>query len=580
MRRRIAVRRRRRGLVCVLALAVIVASAPTAAAASGTARGSTSPRILGATPGDAPVEFDLVLDVPDEAELHAFVARVNDPKSPDYHRYLTPDEIGRRFGISDAALTRVESWVTSMGMHVVEGYPQRTSLRVAGTAATVNRAFHVQLIDRMDPATHERYHAPRGDAAVPRALAGAVDAIAGLDTRPLDHLAPRVAPRAGLSSCQSDPQCYSPERLARTFDFAGIHADGMQGQGETVAVIMDGKVSDQDIDQWATSAGLANVEPVKRITVGGGPDADEANSAESIAEGTMDVETVLAVAPKAQVLYYFAPLDAFGDAVDAVVQDKAANVVTYSAGACDEARLSNPDARAARTRDARAVEKAAGVGVNVLVSSGDSGAYTCSRSNPDDWRVTGTSPSDFPYTLSVGGTFVERRPDGTYVDEAAWEWPFANAGTGGGLNPVDDRPAWQRGPGVDNASSNGKRQFPDVAAPADPLSGWYIVVNGKPSEAGGTSASSPFWAGLLALYDEMAKRAGMQGIGLVAPTLYAVAAAAEPDTVFHDVVRGGNLFYEATPGWDYATGLGTPIGSKLGAAIVEYLKAHPGAPTT
>jgi len=220
------------------------------------------------------------------------------------------------------------------------------------------------------------------------------------------------------------------------------------------------------------------------------------------------------------------------------------------------------------------VKAAVAAGVNVFVSSGDSGAFACSRFDLKDWRPTGGNPSDFPYAVSVGGTFLERGPNGDYVDEAAWEWPLTNSGTGGGLNPLDARPVWQKGPGVDNSFSNGKRQFPDVAAPADPYSGWYIVVGGKGSSAGGTSASSPFWAGLAALYEQMAGQAGLPGLGFLTPTLYAVAAASPPDTVFHDIVRGGNLFYETTPGWDYATGLGTPIASDLGDAIIAYLRAN------
>ena len=195
--------------------------------------------------------------------------------------------------------------------------------------------------------------------------------------------------------------------------------------------------------------------------------------------------------------------------MNAVVRDGRATIATYSAGGCDEQWLASRDSRAVRMSDARAVKAAAAAGVNVFVSSGDNGAFACSRFDLKDWRPTGGNPSDFPYTVSVGGTYLERGPDGKYVDEAAWEWPLTNSGTGGGLNPLDARPVWQQGPGVDNQYSNGKRQFPDISAPADPYTGWYIVVGGEGSTAGGTSASSPFWAGLAALYEQMAKEAGL-----------------------------------------------------------------------
>ena len=540
---------------------------------------ATPGRSLGPTPPAERIEFDLLLSVPHEAALDAFVDRVNDPASPDYHHYATAEQIGERFGLSDADLARVNAWLTTAGLEVVESFPQRTTLRVAGPARVVNRLFHVELIDRVDPVSHERYHEPRGDAVVPLVVADAVRAVAGLNTRPVVRPAPRTVPLATTeSTCRTDAACFTPDKLARTFDITTLHDQGMHGEGEYVAIIMDGKVSDSDLKQWANAVGAAGVPAIERVTVGSGPSDKESSSPESISEGTMDVETVQAIAPHAKVLYFSAPLTAFGDAVNAVVRDGRAHIATYSAGGCDEMWLADKDARAVRLADAQAVKDAVAAGVNVFASSGDNGAFTCSRFDLKNWKPTGDNPADFPFTVSVGGTFLEREPDGKYVDEAAWEWPLTNSGTGGGLNPLDDRPSWQQGPGVDNSFSNGKRQYPDVAAPSDPYTGWYIVVGGEASSAGGTSAASPFWAGLAALYDQMARKAGLGGLGFLTPTLYAVAAANPPNTVFHDIVRGGNLFYETTPGWDYATGLGTPISSKLGDAIVAYIKSHQPGP--
>ncbi len=564
-------------MLVVLVVLVVVGTLTPAIADARESQRVARGRSLDSTPPNERVEFDLVLSIPHEADLDAFVDRVNDPASPDYHHYATPEQIGRRFGLSDVDLDRVNTWLANAGLDVVESFPQRTTLRVAGPARVVNRLFHVKLIDRVDPLSHARYHEPRGDAAVPLAVADAVQAVAGLNTRPVMRPAPRTVPldTAG-STCQQDAACFTPDKLARAFDITPLHDRGMQGEGEYVAVIMDGKVSDSDLKQWADTVGATGVPAIERVTVGSGPSEKESSSPESTSEGTMDVETVQAIAPHAKVLYFSAPLIAFGDAVSAVVADGRAHIATYSAGGCDEAWLADKDARAVRLADARAVKDAVAAGVNVFASSGDNGAFACSRFNLKDWRPTGSNPSDFPFTVSVGGTFLDRGPDGQYVDEAAWEWPLLNAGTGGGLNPLDDRPSWQEGPGVDNQFSNGKRQYPDVAAPADPYTGWYIVVGGHGSSAGGTSASSPFWAGLAALYEQMAKKAGLDGLGFLTPTLYAVSAASSSDTVFHDIVRGGNLFYETTPGWDYATGLGTPIATKLGDAVVAYLLSnHP-----
>ena len=148
----------------------------------------------GPTPSNERVEFDLVLSMPHEADLDAFVDRVNDPASPDYHHYATPEEIGQRFGLSDVALARVDAWLANAGLEVVESFPQRTALRVAGPARVVSRLFHVKLIDRIDPSSHLRYHEPRGDAVVPLPVADAVQAVAGLNTRPIVRPSPKTVP--------------------------------------------------------------------------------------------------------------------------------------------------------------------------------------------------------------------------------------------------------------------------------------------------------------------------------------------------------------------------------------------------
>jgi kumamolisin len=335
-----------------------------------------------------------------------------------------------------------------------------------------------------------------------------------------------------------------------------------------VAVIMDGPVSEDDLKQFQKMNGLSGVPPIERITVGSGPDEDERNDPIARDEATMDVETIQAIAPHAHVLYFFASLGAFGDAVDAVVRDGRAKIITYSAGGCDD------DSSFSRSADNAALKDANGVGVNVFISSGDRGAFNCLPFNATNFDVVASEPSDSPFAISVGGTYLERAANGTYIDEAAWVEPLTNWGTGGGLAFNLARPSWQRGPGVDNRYSTGKRQEPDVSAPADPESGWLLVVRGEEDRSGGTSASSPFWAGLTALFQQMAQQADVNKLGFLNPTLYALAAANAPGTLFHDIVRGDNLVYETTPGWDFATGLGSPIASKLGDAIVDYLRQH------
>ena len=562
-----AVTRVRVALIALVALVTLVVALTSVALSPAIARAEPRVRTLGVTPPGERVEFDVVLRYRQD-ELDAFLTRVNDPRSSDYHQYADADEIGRRFGISDEGIARVVAWLDENGLRVVETFPQRTTMRVAGPAASVDTMLQVTLVDRFDRRSQQRYHRPRGNPRVPLALADVVESVAGLDTRPVLRPVLAVAPRGAGSACSKSDSCLTPDKLNRSFDITALHDRGIRGEGEYVAVIMDGPVSDADLRQFQRTGGLDGVPPIERITVGSGPSASESGKPIARAEATMDVETVQAVAPRANILYFYASLGAFGDAVNAVLRDGRAKIITFSAGGCDDGTTVN-------IPDERALQAANAAGVNVFASSGDHGAFNCLAFDPNDFRPTASEPSDSSLVISVGATFLERKADGTYVDESAWVEPLDNWGTGGALNPGARRPSWQVGPGVDNKYSNGKRQEPDVSAPGDPESGWMIVVDGEEQRAGGTSASSPFWAGVTSLFGQMAHQAHLFGLGYLNPTLYALAASNPSNTLFHDVVRGDNLLYEATPGWDFATGLGSPIASKLGDAIVAYLVGRP-----
>jgi kumamolisin len=116
---------------------------------------------------------------------------------------------------------------------------------------------------------------------------------------------------------------------------------------------------------------------------------------------------------------------------------------------------------------------------------------------------------------------------------------------------------------VSNSDTNGMRQVPDVAADADPLTGYLIYFSGGWQVMGGTSAATPLWAGLIALADQAAAARGKPPLGLLNPALYALGNSATSPSPFHDVTIGGNLYYSATPGWNYATGWGSPDAAVL-----------------
>jgi kumamolisin len=212
------------------------------------------------------------------------------------------------------------------------------------------------------------------------------------------------------------------------------------------------------------------------------------------------------------------------------------------------------------------------------VSSGDNGAYDC-LDEPDglarDFTVAADYPAVSPHVIAVGGTYLSLHKDGSYLGEVAWQDPLGQAGSGGGLSTVFAKPGWQAGPGVANDHSNGERQVPDVAGPGDPASGMFVISDGEDEVVGGTSAATPFWAGSMVLAQQLAAKDGAGKLGFLDPVLYALAAAHQDGSLFHDVTAGANLLYPATPGWDYATGWGSPRLDALVPAIVAYVQGHP-----
>ena len=533
---------------------------------------------LGPTALDQVMDFGIVLRKAHPRLLEAFMAGLNDPASPDYGQYLTPEEFGRRFGLPDARIAEVTAWLTARGFEVGAAPPQRTSLSVRGTVGAVNDAFGVTMHDWVD---HDGrpFRQPDRKARIPNELRRHVALVAPLDTRPED---------AASAPLRSLPGGYlQAEHLARAFEIDELHRQGILGQGQSIGIISFDTFDDADVeafDQRTDTAGRAGQAPlpVTRVRLG------DALTSPGKAEGevNLDIDVIRTVAPAAQIINYEARNGAgFVDVVKRIVADQDVDIVTVSYGRCELEK--DRDRMEAEHAEFQA---AAGVGITIFVSSGDQGAHDCRFfptpvGNPQyrNLRLSATSPASDPDVVSVGGTYLTLSADGRYVAEAGWEDPLTGWGSGGGLSVVFPRPTWQVGPGVDNQFSTQMRQLPDVAGPADSDSGWLTVYTGpndtQPTAnvSGGTSASAPFWAASMLLVRQLAEKDGVHApgfgqLGSLGRLLYQVAGAAAPGDLFHDVTRGGNLYYDAGTGWDYATGLGSPRVGPLARAIVDALR--------
>jgi kumamolisin len=479
-----------------------------------------------AAPGD--VTASLLLAPRRERALER---RAADPSAPA----LTAAQIGRRFGPTDAAVRRVRRAVRAAGLRPAGLLPQRSTLRVSGPAAAVERAFGTRLV-HVRPGVHRPLIQPR----VPAALRRDVLAVTGLDTRPLAK--PAAFPAGGLR----------PVDARRAYNMG----TGLLGEGEAIAVLSLDSFHDEDVAMYDRIVGIDS-GPVERVPVNGGTrvgtDSEEVN---------LDLDVIRGLVPRAQLLNYETPnrAGAFADVMERIVADGRARIVSISWGRCE---LTVPEAE--RARDDAAFRAAAAAGITVFVASGDSGAYECERFDRDDQRLSVSWPAASRYVIAVGGTTLRLDADRERLEEAGWESVLSNAGAGGGVAGSEPQPAWQRTstlPGLRNEHSTGRRQVPDVAAAADFRTGWFAVVDGEERHFGGTSAAAPFWAAVAATLRESLRRENLPFPRSFGNFIY-VLAQRPGSRAFHDITVGGNRFFDAAPGWDYVTGLGTPDVERL-----------------
>ena len=348
------------------------------------------------------------------------------------------------------------------------------------------------------------------------------------------------------------------------YNLAPLRARGLDGTGQTILfpeIETVPKSSTDDLAKFATEFGLPPFDPlltIKHASNWGTPAKPEG-------EAVLDLEIAHEVAPNAKLVVYSAgPQLVFLDrAFDQMVTDNLGSIISESLGIC-EAETSSAHRNLYSSIEDRGVAQ----GTSHFVASGDNGAYTCG----EDQDPAGSFPATLPTVTAVGGTSVFESTTGKYFKEAVWGSPIDETGTGGGPSLVYPIPDWQKA--VEDANGHGYRQVPDVAADADPITGFHIVFGGEDTQAGGTSAATPLWAATIALVNQDLKKKGLRQVGFANPALYWMGANESrlPSPPFHDVTVGNNLAYNATPGWDFATGWGSMDGEAIDAAWVTYIK--------
>ncbi len=441
--------------------------------------------------------------------------------------------------------TCLEAFAARAGLSV-QWTSGETWVSVTGTPNAVDRVFHVTVNPR-PPVDGRLQWSATGTPVLPAAACGEIAGIGRI------HSA--VQPKMGAKQ-SSAPPGLSPSQLLTAYDASPLRALEMDGQGETVVVFEVDAYSPSDVNTFAKHIGA----PLALTVLHGNPGKD-------LLESTMDIETIHEIVPDAQIVdvnlnaKVWANLSTaatFVAAFNAAEHAWPGSVWSLSIGVCetDRSAFDSTDLSVMQ----QAVSAAEQMGTTVFASSGDAGGLDCTPQNdsgrPPKSTWQGVSvPAALPAVTGCGGTSLYTTKSGQRVDETTWTETLLSQGSGGGTSTVFSAPSWQGDP-VPGAAPG--RAVPDVSADADPATGNTIVENGSYTEGGGTSLSTPIWAGFTAMIDQYLRVHDLAPVGFLNPLLYAIAKGPAQYPAFHDITVGGNDFFAAGPGYDMVTGLGSP----------------------
>jgi subtilase family serine protease len=474
---------------------------------------------------------------------------------------------------------------TSSGNQLV-ALPVNTPKLPKGLKGNVDVVAGTRLI--VNHATSSRHANPPHKQAATHAAAGPYDGGTPTRTGTVGPSCLSTTDPAALASSEG----LFPNQILTAYGIAQLQASGLRGQGVRLAIVGEAPTPSSDVNQFRNCFGAQGTS--LKIHNGSG--------IKPILESSLDAMVVSMVAPQldrfdlwvqpigessddANVLGFLkmlaAPLQATTNGAPLP------NVVSVSYGTCESDVSPYSESR---TLVDRTLAAEAALGITVVVAAGDTGSSACARGVPPgkltsaDKKPQASWPATSQYVLAVGGTNLTLNPDNGIASTGPWNdttypAPFkASKGGGGGQSTFEGRPWWQPAQSFANSS---KRMVPDVAAFADESPGYPIVCSSgvkscpnSPQQGitfvGGTSAATPLVAGMIALWSQQAKQQGLPRPGFVPPFIYATAKS-NPGA-FIDITQGTNALFggsccPARPGYDLATGLGSPLANQIATLL-------------
>jgi Pro-kumamolisin, activation domain/Calx-beta domain len=546
---------------------------------------------VGRTKADLPMDrmiLSLALRPGAQAELDQLLAEQQDPASPNYHQWLTPEEFGTRFGPPDADVAVITGWLRDQGFRIDDVARGRGWINFSGTAGQVESAFLTEMNDyRVDGKLR---HANALDPSIPRGLAGLVHGVVSLNSFPRH---PHIGKPRGLPTgigpdytSGSGDHFLAPADFATIYNVAPLYGAGNDGTGVTIAIVGRSDILLSDVKGFRSIFGLPANDPV---FVHNGPAPGRISGDEL--ESDLDVEWAGAVAPRATVKFVISnstnPTDGIDLSAQYVVDHNLADTMSTSYGLC-EAQLGSGNAFYNGLWAQAAAE-----GITSFVSSGDSGAAGCDTKDVATHPKAVSGLCSTPNNVCVGGSQFDDESNPSlywgandpttkgsalsYIPETSWNESGGGNGllsSGGGVSTLYSKPSWQSALGV---PADGKRDVPDVSLTAALHDGYFVYQDGNCCvPVGGTSAASPSFAGLMAL---VVQKTGAR-FGNANSLFYQFGAAqygSSGPTIFHDVTTGNNSVpgltgFSAGTGYDLVTGLGSVDASALIAAFANLPK--------
>jgi subtilase family serine protease len=547
-----------------------------------------------------------------QADLDALIAAQQEPSSPLYHQWLTPDQFAARFGMVQSDLDKVETWLQQQGFSIDSVARSRNLIRFSGTAAQVELAFQTQM--HFYKVNGQQHFAPSTELSLPASLASVVLAIRNLDDfRPKSHVlrGDPARQRPSFTSSQTGSVFFTPGDIATAYDIKPLYSASVNGAGQTIAIVGQSAVALSDIENFQKASLLTVKDPTLVLVPGTGSSTINpggANAGDEL-ESDLDLEWSGAIAPGATIAFvYTGSNTSYGvfDSIEYAIDEKIGNIVSASYGDC-ETDLGTVNAAALDS----ILQQAAVQGQSVISSSGDTGSTGCSGftnlTTAQQKALAVSYPASSPYVTGLGGTEITAANDVSgnaywaakgstdivssvlqYIPEVAWNDDSTSglSSSGGGASALFTKPTWQTGvPGI---PADGQRDVPDVALYSSPNYPGYLYcssdtstgVNGSCANgfrdandqyltvAGGTSFAAPIFAGMLAIVNQ--KAGYTSGQGLINKQLYTLAAnSATYASAFHDVTTGNNdclggsslcsstAGFSAGVGYDQVTGLGS-----------------------